>query len=111
MRRLLPALAVLLSLGACSGGERFNVLDEAEGEWITVETRERDAEAIENLFQDVAEALMGPDRGYHAQVVCNTDNDVVLGSGRYAKDADGAVQTGLDEGEYVFEPTGADCPE
>jgi hypothetical protein len=108
-RRLALAAAVLVLTAGCSSPE-FNVLEGDPDGYITAETAARDPEDIENLFKDMANALMGPDRSYYGRIVCDTDNGVVLGTGRYAKDEAGAQETGLDVGDYIFEPTGADCP-
>lgn len=110
MKRLWVVAGVVVLAGCAGGGSAdFNVLSNDNSE-VVVEVGSDDPADLEAVFTSVMDGVADEDGGWFGRLVCESDNDVVVGSGRLARGAAGASETGLEDGAYVFEASGESCP-
>lgn len=105
------AIALYVIITSVGGGSKDYSLDEDGGnrDYSQVSVAEAyEVDEYEKILDDIRDSNWPDDGGYYVRIVCESD-ETVLAEARGAVGAKASAQTGVDDGEWLIESTGATC--
>lgn len=105
------AIALYVIITSAGGGAKGYAVTEDGGAtgWSTVSVSSAYSDdEYRDILDDAQGGRWNDEGGYYVRIVCEAD-ETVLAKARGAVGAKASAQTGVDDGEWLIESTGATC--